>query len=407
MTQNQSYGTCPLCRAVIMHEEELKKCPGCQVAHHQECWQYNGGCTTYACNGEPIAHGAEHSEDVSLDELIEEYSGNKLVINIEDLQDERLGHGLDASKSGASQRGSSSGGYSVDAVQPLLLAGLLGGFITWLLAGNLFDFEYYASYQRFDMILIEIMAFSALMGGLVGACLGSVEGITSKVPSKAVNGIMIGLIIGVLGAALGAVFGQAIYEVFDGGNVEDVAALAFLRAIFWGLVGLFIGLGQGISAGGKEKAKNGLIGGICGGFIGGLLFEMSFALFESAGVSALIAISIFGGSIGISIGMVQEYRKEAWFRVLQGATAGKEYIIQREKTIIGSHPSCDIVLVGDPAVSTKHAEVKMENARYAIYTISDFSTLSINNKKVRRQLLHNGDKLKIGAYLMVFLEKSA
>ena len=407
MTQNQSYGTCPFCRFVIIHEEELKKCPGCQVSHHQECWQYNGGCTTFACNGKPISHEAGHLENVSLDELIEEYSGNKLVINIEDLQDEWSDHGIDASKLGASQKVSSSGSFSIDAVKPLLLAGLLGGFITWILAGEYFDFEYYASYQRFDMILIEIMAFSALMGGLVGACLGSVEGITSKVPSKAVNGIIIGLIIGVLGAALGAILGEAIYEMFDGSNLEDIAALALLRAIFWGLVGLFIGLGQGISAGGKEKAKNGLIGGICGGFIGGLLFEMSFALFESAGFSALVAISIFGGSIGISIGMVQEYRKEAWFRVLQGATAGKEYIIQSEKTIIGSHPNCEIVLIGDSAISPRHAEVKMENARYSIYTLSDLSTLSINNKKVRRQLLHNGDKVKIGTYVMVFSEKTA
>lgn len=169
MKQNQSYGTCPFCRFVIIHEEELKKCPGCQVSHHQECWQYNGGCTTFACNGKPISHKAGHLENVSLDELIEEYSGNKLVINIEDLQDEWSDQEIDASRLGASQKVSSSGSFSIDAVKPLLLAGLLGGFITWILAGVYFDFEYYASYQRFDMILIEIMAFSALMGGLVGA----------------------------------------------------------------------------------------------------------------------------------------------------------------------------------------------------------------------------------------------
>lgn len=29
------------------------RCPACEVPHHEDCWQYNGGCSTYGCHGAP------------------------------------------------------------------------------------------------------------------------------------------------------------------------------------------------------------------------------------------------------------------------------------------------------------------------------------------------------------------
>lgn len=45
--------TCPYCRFPLKVGEQMTVCPACQVAHHADCWQENGGCTTYACRLSP------------------------------------------------------------------------------------------------------------------------------------------------------------------------------------------------------------------------------------------------------------------------------------------------------------------------------------------------------------------
>jgi hypothetical protein len=41
--------TCPYCQFVLKPGVRVKICPSCEVPHHQECWDENGGCTTYGC----------------------------------------------------------------------------------------------------------------------------------------------------------------------------------------------------------------------------------------------------------------------------------------------------------------------------------------------------------------------
>ena len=44
--------TCPFCRSPIKAGTEVVICPECQMPHHSECWQTNGGCTTtFGCRG--------------------------------------------------------------------------------------------------------------------------------------------------------------------------------------------------------------------------------------------------------------------------------------------------------------------------------------------------------------------
>lgn len=48
--------TCPYCRFPLKTNEHMTVCPACGVAHHSDCWQENGGCTTYACRYSPESH---------------------------------------------------------------------------------------------------------------------------------------------------------------------------------------------------------------------------------------------------------------------------------------------------------------------------------------------------------------
>ncbi len=41
--------TCPFCQFLIKADSEAVECPSCKVPHHRECWEQNGGCTTFGC----------------------------------------------------------------------------------------------------------------------------------------------------------------------------------------------------------------------------------------------------------------------------------------------------------------------------------------------------------------------
>ena len=51
MSEEHIGRTCPYCQAVIKPQDDVVVCSQCSVAHHKECWDANGGCTTLSCAG--------------------------------------------------------------------------------------------------------------------------------------------------------------------------------------------------------------------------------------------------------------------------------------------------------------------------------------------------------------------
>jgi len=43
--------TCPYCQTPIKPNVPVHVCDACGIPHHLECWQQNGGCTTFGCSG--------------------------------------------------------------------------------------------------------------------------------------------------------------------------------------------------------------------------------------------------------------------------------------------------------------------------------------------------------------------
>lgn len=55
--------TCPYCQTPIKPNVPVYVCDRCGIPHHQECWEYNGGCTTFGCAGAGTAGvptGSQH-----------------------------------------------------------------------------------------------------------------------------------------------------------------------------------------------------------------------------------------------------------------------------------------------------------------------------------------------------------
>ena len=40
---------CPVCKSNIAAIDNVTVCPECDMPHHTECWNMNGGCSTFAC----------------------------------------------------------------------------------------------------------------------------------------------------------------------------------------------------------------------------------------------------------------------------------------------------------------------------------------------------------------------
>lgn len=51
MTTTKENPNCPYCLSAIEGAEDTVRCPKCGVAHHSACWQANGKCSVYGCDG--------------------------------------------------------------------------------------------------------------------------------------------------------------------------------------------------------------------------------------------------------------------------------------------------------------------------------------------------------------------
>jgi len=51
--------TCPYCQTPIKPGAPVVVCSACGMPHHTECWQENGRCTTFGCNGGAAGAGVQ------------------------------------------------------------------------------------------------------------------------------------------------------------------------------------------------------------------------------------------------------------------------------------------------------------------------------------------------------------
>jgi ketosteroid isomerase-like protein len=82
--------TCPYCQSKIKTGADFIVCSHCGTPHHQECWDENGGCTTYGCRNNPATENkvnfvneAEDIGNMSLDSVRASLRQNAEVKTIE------------------------------------------------------------------------------------------------------------------------------------------------------------------------------------------------------------------------------------------------------------------------------------------------------------------------------------
>ena len=94
-----------------------------------------------------------------------------------------------------------------------------------------------------------------------------------------------------------------------------------------------------------------------------LIFDpISFATHGGA-VSRAVGFGLLGMATGIAMGLVESALKDRWLYVTAGPLAGKQFILYKPQTNIGSIQACDIYLFKDPEILPQHATLVQKGGR--------------------------------------------
>ena len=286
----------------------------------------------------------------------------------------------------------------------------LGAFLAWCIWEPFFnDNEMIVAQEPgHQMHLLAALLFFPTVTACIGLFLGAAEGIMCRnIPRALLSGI-VGLAIGFVGGGIAfipvsIIFGitqQLALSFPDSWNMETmvpsgVALMIIMmgRGISWSIFSISAGLGQGIALREKAVIWNGIIGGAIGGLLGGLLFDPISFVFTTAdgqaAASRAIGFVVIGISVGIFVGLVENWTKSSWLLMRSGPLAGKQFILHREVTVLGSSPKAQIYLFKDPDIEPHHATINRRGGNCEIIDNGTPAGTYVNGMKVSRQHLRS------------------
>ena len=261
-----------------------------------------------------------------------------------------------------------------------------------------------AARDAWKEFISNVLVFG-VSGMLIAAALSMAEPAVSRnVPSTIINA-SVGATLGILGGIVVALFAERMYHALGGSDGSITNGRQILaRVAQWSVVGLFLSLAPGVVMRSFKKFLTGAAGGIVGGAIGGLLFDL-VAKFTSRDVSMLIGLCAIGGVAGAASGMIEHAAKSGWLKVTHGLIAGKQFILYRNPTYIGSSPDNQIYLFKDPQVGRRHAAVHIVPGGYELEDLPLGAATQINGRTVTRHRLKSGDQVQIGGTRFLFQER--
>lgn len=254
--------------------------------------------------------------------------------------------------------------------------------------------------------IARILAYGA-WGLLIALCLGVAEPATDRnLPAAVMNG-SVAAAMGLLGGVLVALFADRLLVALGGTQAgsEVSAGQITARAITWGVMGLFLTAGTGLVLRSPRKLAIGLAGGLAGGLIGGALYDPLAAATGRPEVGRLLALCAIGVVAGCSTGLIENAAKRGWVKVTAGLIAGKQFILYRNPTFIGSGPDCQIYLFKDDKVGRRHAAIHLVPGGFELEDLPLGAPTVINGKPTQRARLRHGDRIAIGATTFLFQEK--
>lgn len=264
--------------------------------------------------------------------------------------------------------------------------------------------------QRLDLDALPNFVHRFVWYAVVGMMFAFLLAVADPLMSRNRRGVVlngaVGIGLSLIGAAVIGLFINKIYHVLGGGTLEaSFVRQVIARAVVWMVFGMFITIAPAVVMKSSKKLIIGIIGGALGGFLGGLLFDPIDLMLNSAALSRLLAFIAIGFLAGMSTGLIESAVKTGWLKVTGGVITGKQFIIYRNPTFLGSSPACEIYLFKDPLVSDHHAAIHMTRDGYEIEDLNEEPSTFVNGDPVERTKLRAGDEIQIGSSTFCFQER--
>jgi len=241
-----------------------------------------------------------------------------------------------------------------------------------------------------------------ILGIFIAVGLSIAEGCVTKNMSLVKKNGFIAAVLGAIGGFIVSLFIDQIYRSLGGGSyVTLTVQQVFARSVGWGILGMFIAIAPGIVMKSGKKFMLGIAGGLVGGLIGGILFDPIIEISGSVGFARFINIVGLGVGAAVATVLLENIAKQGWLKVTAGLIAGKQFIIYRNPTVIGSSPKCEIYLFKDSQVAARHVAINNINGDFIVTSIGQ-ATVLVNNIPIQQQKLKTGDSIKVGNTVCVF-----
>ena len=283
-------------------------------------------------------------------------------------------------------------------------AGLLGALVGWGISEPWFVDGPPTQIINvvFDFMMIPLVIAFVCLGFGVSESL--VERSARKALWHGLLSMLLGLVFGVVFDIVANVFyrmGLMIcYEL--GVRTHTNPAVWITRGLAWMVFGVAGGLVYGIIDRSGKKIRYGILGGMIGAGLGGMVFDPIAMATKAGGPSRAIGFGLLGLATGVAMGIVESALKDRWLYVASGPLAGKQFILYKPVTMIGSSQQGEIYLFKDTSILPQHASIELRGAQTFLRAAGP---VFVSGQPARNRALESGDLIQIGRYAFHFRER--
>lgn len=280
------------------------------------------------------------------------------------------------------------------------LAGLVGALAGWGIAEPGFIDGPSHSWGNFLMLpsIITLMCIG------FGVAESTVERSVKKALLRGILAFPLGILLGFLFDMMANVIFEMLLRVaFEmGAQTFKNPTIWICRGLAWMVFGAAGGVVYGIVGQSAKKGKYGVLGGALGAGLGGVVFDPIAMATHLGGVSRAVGFALFGLATGVGMGLVESALKDRWLYVVSGPLAGKQFILYKTQTTIGSRQESDIYLFKDATILPHHAVISLNGPRVSLQANGPVLWAG---QPVNSRVLQDGDLLQLGRYAFRYKEK--
>ncbi len=210
-------------------------------------------------------------------------------------------------------------------------------------------------------------------------------------------GLRRGLVAGTGTAAVAGLLLPLADRLWRASRADDQPGSLLVLIGAWVVIGALAGGVAGLEDG-PSRARNGFVGGLAGGLVGGVCFAAlsgDFRITETSSfVSQLVGYTVTTLGIGLGVGLTERIARSAWLVAIDGPQAGREFILYRDVSTIGTADDCQIYLRSDSRADAHHAEVTVVDGRMVITPLD--GPVDVDRKPFAGGPVDNGSVIRVG-----------